>query len=109
MPINSYMCGTSIQWTKPLFVVAILGMLCGLLAACNQGSRSTTAHGGEEQGNWAGKNSNPKVTNSIAMVLVLVPAGDFLMGAPDTDDLAQKDEKPQHKVRLSQSYYLGAH
>src|SRR5262249_38647142 len=40
---------------------------------------------------------------------VLVPAGNFLMGAPDTDDLARMDEKPQHHIRIGRSFYLGAH
>jgi formylglycine-generating enzyme required for sulfatase activity len=43
------------------------------------------------------------------MSFVLVPAGEFLMGAPDTDDLARMDEKPQHQVRISRSFYLGVH
>jgi formylglycine-generating enzyme len=42
------------------------------------------------------------------MILAAVPAGDFLMGAPDSDDLARKDEKPQHRVRISQPFFLGA-
>jgi iron(II)-dependent oxidoreductase len=32
--------------------------------------------------------------------LVTVPAGPFLMGSSATDEMAQADEKPQHKVRL---------
>jgi serine/threonine-protein kinase len=35
------------------------------------------------------------------MVLVYVPAGDFLMGSPDTDTLARGNEKPQHTVSVS--------
>jgi eukaryotic-like serine/threonine-protein kinase len=35
------------------------------------------------------------------MVLVFVPAGDFLMGSADTDALANRDEKPQHTVSLN--------
>lgn len=48
-----------------------------------------------------------RFANSIGVMLVFVPAGDFLIGAPDTDDLAQKDEKPQHRVRISRSFCLG--
>jgi formylglycine-generating enzyme required for sulfatase activity len=48
-----------------------------------------------------------RIVNSIGMILVAIPAGEFLMGAPDSDDLAQKDEKPRHRVRLSQSFFLG--
>ena len=34
------------------------------------------------------------------MVQVYVPAGEFLMGAADSDGEAERDEKPQHKVYL---------
>jgi formylglycine-generating enzyme required for sulfatase activity len=47
--------------------------------------------------------------NSIGMKLRPIPAGEFLMGSPDPDKEARSDEKPQHRVRLTQSYYLGAH
>jgi len=34
------------------------------------------------------------------MVMVYVPAGEFLMGSADSDTSASSDEKPQHKVYL---------
>ncbi|MEI6521253.1 MAG: SUMF1/EgtB/PvdO family nonheme iron enzyme [bacterium] len=37
--------------------------------------------------------------------MVLVPAGDFLMGSIDDEEFAAGDEKPQHKVNLD-SYYI---
>jgi formylglycine-generating enzyme required for sulfatase activity len=43
------------------------------------------------------------------MVLVLVPAGEYLMGASDADELAREDERPRHKVRIGEPFYLGAH
>ena len=42
------------------------------------------------------------------MKLVLIPAGEFLMGSPDSDKDAQDDEKPQHRVRITRPFYLGA-
>jgi formylglycine-generating enzyme required for sulfatase activity len=48
------------------------------------------------------------ITNTIGMKLVLVPAGEFLMGSPDSDADAQDDEKPQHRVRITRPFYLGA-
>jgi formylglycine-generating enzyme required for sulfatase activity len=42
------------------------------------------------------------------MKLVLIPAGEFLMGSPDSDEDADDDEKPQHRVRITQPFYLGA-
>ena len=41
------------------------------------------------------------------MTLVLIPAGEFLMGSPDSDKEAYDDEKPQHRVRITRPFYLG--
>ena len=38
--------------------------------------------------------------------MVLIPAGEFLMGSPD--GAGQDDERPQHKVKLS-AYYIDRH
>jgi formylglycine-generating enzyme required for sulfatase activity len=49
------------------------------------------------------------VTNSIGMKLVLIPAGEFLMGSPDSDTMAFDDEKPQHRVRITKPFYMGVY
>ena len=49
-----------------------------------------------------------QITNSIGMKLVLIPAGEFLMGSPDSDKDAKAEEKPQHRVRITRPFYLGA-
>jgi formylglycine-generating enzyme required for sulfatase activity len=49
------------------------------------------------------------LTNSIGMKLVLIPAGEFMMGAADGEPEAEDREKPQHRVRISRPFYLGAH
>jgi formylglycine-generating enzyme required for sulfatase activity len=41
--------------------------------------------------------------NSLGMEFVLLPAGEFLMGS----DYYEADERPVHKVILSQPFYLG--
>jgi formylglycine-generating enzyme required for sulfatase activity len=41
--------------------------------------------------------------------MVLVPEGEFLMGSPEGDPVAEPDERPQHLVRLKRPFYLGAH
>jgi serine/threonine protein kinase/formylglycine-generating enzyme required for sulfatase activity len=48
-----------------------------------------------------------ELTNSLGMRLVLIPAGEFLMGSPDSDEYAEADEKPEHRVRITQPFYLG--
>ncbi|MGA2618543.1 MAG: formylglycine-generating enzyme family protein [Thermoguttaceae bacterium] len=47
-----------------------------------------------------------RVTNSIGMKLVLIPAGEFMMGSPDSDTKAKPHEKPQHRVRITRPFYM---
>ena len=56
----------------------------------------------------AGTAHGSAVTNSIGMRLVRIPAGEFLMGSPDIDRLAQDQEKPQHRVQIPKPFYMGA-
>jgi formylglycine-generating enzyme required for sulfatase activity len=46
------------------------------------------------------------ISNSIGMKLVLIPAGEFLMGSPGE---GHSGEQPQHPVRIGRSFYLGAY
>ena len=48
-------------------------------------------------------------TNSIGMELLLIPRGTFMMGSPDADAEADDNEKPAHRVTISQPFYLGKH
>ena len=62
------------------------------------------------------------ITNSIGMQLVLIPDGDFMMGSGESsEELAHMyakweaepgwfaREHPQHRVRITQPFYLGMH
>jgi formylglycine-generating enzyme required for sulfatase activity len=67
-----------------------------------------------------------QITNSIGMKLTLIPSGEFMMGSGESaeetaaffkknyggDDLTPdffKDEHPQHRVRITRPFYLGAY
>jgi formylglycine-generating enzyme required for sulfatase activity len=45
-------------------------------------------------------------TNSIGMKFVLVPAGKFLMGAPDDEPGWHRHESPVHEVLITRPFYL---
>ncbi|MDB9414717.1 SUMF1/EgtB/PvdO family nonheme iron enzyme [Microcystis aeruginosa] len=44
--------------------------------------------------------------NGITLEMVSLPAGEFLMGSPDSDSDASDDEKPQHQVKVN-SFAIG--
>jgi formylglycine-generating enzyme required for sulfatase activity len=72
----------------------------------------------EARGTRTGK-PGEVVANSIGMKLVLISAGEFLMGTHSAEETAQafakyevkverfKDEQPQHPVRITRPFYLG--
>jgi formylglycine-generating enzyme required for sulfatase activity len=48
-----------------------------------------------------------EMVNSLGMILVLIPPGDFPMGSPTSLSRAWDNEKPQHLERIEQPFYLG--
>ena len=50
----------------------------------------------------------PESTNSIGMKFKLIPAGDFLMGSPQTEAGRNEDES-QHRVRITKPFKLSVH
>ena len=66
-----------------------------------KGAEGTTAEPYTLTG-WAKEIMHEKT----GMVLVYVPAGHFTMGSPG-DEAGRKDEETQHRVRLTQGFYLG--
>ena len=49
-----------------------------------------------------------EITNSIGLKLVRIPAGEFMMGSPESEKVRPKDEA-QHRVRITRTFYLGAY
>ncbi len=50
-----------------------------------------------------------QITNSIGMKLLLIPAGEFTMGSPESEKSRHADEGPQHRVWITRPFYLGAY
>ncbi len=47
------------------------------------------------------------IGKGIELEMVLIPAGEFMMGAPDSEKGAFENEKPRHRVRITKRFYLG--
>ena len=57
---------------------------------------------------WADHRSLPvEHANSIGMKMVLIPPGEFLMGSPEDETDRSDDEGLQHRVRITNPFYLG--
>jgi formylglycine-generating enzyme required for sulfatase activity len=46
--------------------------------------------------------------NGVTMKLVLIPAGKFTMGSPDSEQGRRDSEGPQHEVIITKPFYMGA-
>jgi len=74
---------------------------------------SLTLAAAEESKEGGGKTKGPPkelavdLGGGVKLEMILIPAGEFLMGSPDSDVVAFPHEKPQHKVRIPRPFYLG--
>jgi formylglycine-generating enzyme required for sulfatase activity/RES domain-containing protein len=66
-------------------------------------ARAATARAGTPQ---AGPPWQEPLGAEVALEMVPIPAGEFLMGSPDTEAERYETEGPQHRVEL-QSFFLG--
>jgi len=49
-----------------------------------------------------------ELANSIGMKLKLIPAGEFMMGSPESEEERDNDET-QHRVKITKPFYMGIH
>jgi len=45
----------------------------------------------------------------VRLELALIPAGEFMMGSPDSETGREGSEGPLHRVRLTRPFYMGKH
>jgi formylglycine-generating enzyme required for sulfatase activity len=62
----------------------------------------------ERLAEWpAPEGSRPRLINALGMQFVLIPAGIFVLGSPESEWQRYEDEGPQHEVTLTRPFYLG--
>ena len=89
------------------FVLILVMMIVGLALVTPGISADPPSPPSNETSTPAANEAKPEIVNSIGMKLVLIRAGNFRMGSPDSDKDAQAAEKPQHRVRIKNAFYLG--
>lgn len=52
------------------------------------------------------KSYTEQLGNGVSLTLMLIPAGEFSMGAPEAEPDSEDRERPQHRVKLA-SFFLG--
>ena len=86
-------------WTVVMGILAVLGSQARVTA-----DESKVADGAAK---LPRKEFSAELGNGVKLEMVLVPAGSFKMGSPDTDKDAYSAEKPQHEVRITRPFHLG--
>jgi formylglycine-generating enzyme required for sulfatase activity len=84
--------------------------------------KGTLDEGGDVPGQWTRPSTTPAnpfpgrdkqvsfdLGAGIKLEMVLIPEGEFLMGSPDSEEKANVDEKPAHRVRITAPFYMGKH
>lgn len=57
---------------------------------------------------WGAESVQVDLSDGVAMDVILVPAGRFLMGSPNAEKGHKSDESPQHDVAISSPFYMSA-
>ncbi len=47
------------------------------------------------------------IVNGVDIILVYIPAGEFLMGSPETELGRKEDEGPQHRLKINKDFWMG--
>lgn len=99
---------SSTNWLKITAVGGVLGVvilgtvvIVMVLIYLNGGARSVVGPGRNTSTSQTGNAESPK--NPFGIEFVSIPAGSFMMGSENGD----KDEKPVHRVTISQGFWLG--
>ncbi len=98
-----------------IHVGLVLALSTGAIGAAAGADQPTAPQGNHGVQAVASPGKEPSPANErildmgggLKLELVFIPAGDFLMGSPDSDRQAENNEKPQHRVRITKPFYMG--
>ena len=94
-------------------LAVLLVALCALLACdVEKPAVDERAKVSQEQSQAAEKLGVPvaeelDLGGGVKLKLVLIPAGESIMGSPRGEEARENDEGPQHRVRITKAFYMG--
>jgi formylglycine-generating enzyme required for sulfatase activity len=94
-------------------VIAWIALFAMAGTACNKESKPSEEGKAPNEAGADGEAKSPlkplavDLGGGVKLELVLIPAGEFKMGSPDSDKSAFPGEKPQHRVRITKPFCLG--
>lgn len=91
--------------SRPRAFRACLALVLAVLMP--PGPHASQAHGDEHTLPIDAARSDLVVIERLREEMILVPSGEFLMGALPSDASAQDDEKPRHRVKVSNAFFIG--
>ncbi len=94
----------AITFTATVYVVLGLNVLASLMCV-----RSSDRHIAPGESITHAHLISLDLGKAVTMELVLIPAGKFTMGSPDSEEGRSSSEGPQHEVTISKPFYMGAH
>ncbi len=90
---------------------AVSGILGSPVEAEEEEIKVQEGAGGEaiKLGDERAEKISETYTDSIGMEFALIPAGEFMMGSPSSEEGRWDTEGPVHKVRINKPFYLGVY
>jgi formylglycine-generating enzyme required for sulfatase activity len=85
--------------------LAALAAFVVVAAAAPVGAQATKQAAIEAK--HAPKEVSVDLANGIKLELLLIPAGEFMMGSPESETSRLVMDKPQHRVRITKPFFLG--
>ncbi len=85
--------------------IVALAVFAGLASLAVAAAQESKPAGGKTKG--PPKELAVDLGKGLKLELVLIPAGEFLMGSPDAEKGGFALAKPQHRVRITRPFYLG--
>ena len=97
-----------------LAVAALAAFGSFAMSGCGKQPSSAKPAAGTQQSGGGKTEEPPKeltldLDHGVKLEMILIPAGEFMMGSPDSEAWAFDDQKPRHRVRITRPFYIGKH